>query len=483
MTSPTGSGAQRRAGVLLHPTSLPGGTAGGTLGADAFHFVDFLRNAGFSVWQTLPLGPTHEDRSPYQCLSAHAGNPDLLDPERLADAEWLHAAPAARADFWPAAFADFQRDADDATHQDFRAFAAEQAYWLDDFALFMAIREEHGGPWWQWPAPLRDRAPQALADAHQRCAEAVDYHRFLQWQFFRQWAAVKAYANECGIVLFGDMPIFVAHDSSEVWAHRELFALDEEGQPETVAGVPPDYFSETGQYWGNPHYRWDRIAADGYRWWIDRLRTQLTLFDWVRIDHFRGFEAFWEIPAGEYATEGRWVPGPGADFFHAVEAELGQLPLVAEDLGVITPEVNALRDQFDLPGMKILQFGFDSDADNPYLPHNHRRRAVVYTGTHDNNTTVGWWQEDCPDWVRERVRDYLGHPGEPMPWPLIRAALASVAQIAVVPMQDLLALGADSRMNEPATVEGNWRWRFRWVDIPDGLGDRLRHWNALYGRA
>jgi len=482
LTPPTGSEARRRAGVLLHPTSLPGAPGSGDLVSDAYRFADFLAAAGFSVWQTLPLGPTHEDGSPYQCLSAHAGSPGLVAPALLQQEEWLGGEPHLGEAPLRTAFQSFREKADAPEREALETFAADQAHWLDDFALFMAIREEHGGPWWEWPPALRDREPEALAQAHRRCAEAVDFHRFVQWQFFRQWDRLKGYANQQGILLFGDMPIFVAHDSSEVWAHRDLFALDTEGQPETVAGVPADYFSETGQYWGNPHYRWDRLAADGYRWWVQRLRTQLRLFDWVRIDHFRGFQAFWEIPADESATEGRWIPGPGHDFFRVVERELGQLPLVAEDLGVITPEVNALRDDFGLPGMKILQFGFDSDADNPYLPHNHRSNAVVYTGTHDNNTTVGWWEEDCPEWLRERVREYLGYPGEPMPWPLIRAALASVARTAVVPMQDLLGLGAAHRMNEPATVEGNWGWRFEWPEVPEDMAARMRHLNRLYGR-
>jgi len=482
LTPPTGPEARRRAGILLHPTSLPGPGGGGDLGPDAYRFADFLHAAGFSVWQTLPLGPTHEDGSPYQCLSAHAGNPGLVAPRILHEDGWLEDLPEPDEDPLRTAYQAFCRNAGQPERAAFQAFASEQEHWLDDFALFMAIREEHGGPWWHWPPALRDRAPEALADAHRRRGDEVDFHRFVQWQFFRQWDGLKAYANQRGILLFGDMPIFVAHDSSEVWAHRDLFALDAEGQPETVAGVPPDYFSETGQYWGNPHYRWDRLAADDYQWWIQRLRTLLRLFDWVRIDHFRGFAAFWESPAGASATEGRWIPGPGHDFFREVEKALGQLPLVAEDLGVITPEVNALRDDFGLPGMKILQFGFDSDADNPYLPHNHCPNSVVYTGTHDNNTTLGWWQEDCPEWVQERVLEYLGRPGEPMPWPLIRAALASVARTAVVPMQDLLELGAAYRMNEPATVEGNWGWRFDWQDIPEDMASRARYLNGLYGR-
>jgi 4-alpha-glucanotransferase len=320
-----------------------------------------------------------------------------------------------------------------------------------------------------------------LAGTH---ADELEQVRFEQYLFFRQWKALRGYANEREIRLFGDMPVFVAHDSAEVWANRELFALDESGQLQTAAGVPPDYFSSTGQYWGNPHYRWDRMAADGYAWWIQRMCSQLELFDWVRIDHFRGFAAFWEIPAdAESAMEGRWVEGPGRAFFDALRAELGALPLVAEDLGIITEEVTGLRDELGLPGMKILQFAFDSDASNPYLPHNHGENFVVYTGTHDNNTTVGWWEEELDAGLRERVRDYLGRPEEAMPWPLVRWALASVGRVAVFPFQDLLGLGAEHRMNQPGTTEGNWGWRFRWSQVPDDLAARLDHLNRLYGRA
>ncbi len=362
------------------------------------------------------------------------------------------------------------------------AFCRDQARWLDDYALFMALRRENQQPWWEWPEPVRDREAKALTEAKHRLAEEIDRHCFIQWLFFHQWGKLRYYANERGIALFGDMPIFVAHDSAEVWAHRELFALDPQGQPETVAGVPPDYFSETGQYWGNPHYRWDRLAEAGYRWWIERLGTQLELFDWIRIDHFRGFTAFWEIPKGEPATAGQWVPGPGEAFFQTVEQALGELPLVAEDLGVITPEVTALRERFHLPGMKVLQFAFGGGADNPFLPHHHRLDSIVYTGTHDNNTTLGWWQQELSEKVQEEVQDYLGWPGETLPWPLIRAALSSVAQVAMLPLQDLLELGAEARMNTPATIEGNWQWRFQWEQLPEDLGRLLVHLNTLYDR-
>lgn len=482
---------RRRSGILLHPTSLPDGPGNGDLGASAYRFADFLAQCGCSVWQVLPLGPTHGDGSPYHSLSAHAGNPYLVALEPLVEAGWLDEVPAARrGDSAPElrqwalerAYASFRDHGSSDGHRAFAEFTRAESAWLEDYALFTALREEHCGPWWEWPAPLRDRDPGALDEARDRLERAVDRQRFFQWLFFSQWRALKDYANGLGILLFGDMPIFVAHDSAEVWAHRQYFALDGQGHPETVAGVPPDYFSETGQCWGNPHFRWDRLAADGYGWWIDRLRSQLGLFDWVRIDHFRGFEAFWEIPAGSPATEGHWVEGPGAAFFQAMQEALGELPLVAEDLGLITPAVTALRERFGLPGMKVLQFAFGDDSRNPFLPHNHGSDYVVYTGTHDNNTTLGWLRDELDEETRERVRDYLGHPAESMPWPLIRAALASVAQCSVIPFQDFLALGSEHRMNQPGTTEGNWQWRFDWDWVDPNLAPFVRHLNDLYGR-
>jgi 4-alpha-glucanotransferase len=474
---------------------LPGGVGNGDLGPDAYRFVNWLAEAGFSVWQTLPLGPTLEPLgSPYTCLSAHAGNPLLVALEPLEEAGWLQAAEGPGAGEVPAEYRKrrlrearqgFEQWANEAEWQDYRAFQSSHEHWLEDFARFMAIRHLQGDrPWWLWPAPMRDRKPEAMAELAGEHAEELEQVRFEQYLFFRQWGRLREHAKDRGVQLFGDMPIFVAHDSAEVWAHRDLFALDETGDLETAAGVPPDYFSATGQYWGNPHYRWDRIAADGYRWWIERMQTQLELFDWVRIDHFRGFAAYWEIPAeAETAMDGRWVSGPGRAFFDALREELGSLPLVAEDLGVITEEVTGLRDALGLPGMKILQFAFDSDGDNPYLPHNHEPRFVVYTGTHDNNTTLGWWREEADGALRERVLDYLGQPEEAMPWPLVRSALASVAMVAVVPLQDLLGLGAEHRMNQPGTMDGNWQWRFGWQQLPDDLGEALSHLNRLYARS
>jgi 4-alpha-glucanotransferase len=483
--------ARRRAGVLLHPTSLPGKAGNGDLGADAYRFVDFLVDCGIGLWQTLPLGPTHEDLSPYQCLSVHAGNSRLIDLQALVEQGWLDDAgldPSAdvngqRRLRLKAAHDGFERRAGDEDREALAGFGSDHAVWLDDFALYQALRSEHGGkPWFHWPRALCDRRSDALARERERLANQIEQVRFEQFLFYRQWTQLRRYANERGVLLFGDIPIFVAHDSADVWAHREWFCVDEHGNSQAVAGVPPDYFSATGQRWGNPHYRWDALEQDGYRWWLDRIRSQMEMFDLVRIDHFRGFEAYWEIDArAETAVDGRWVEGPGARFFEALAAELGALPLVAEDLGVITPEVTALRQRFGLPGMKILQFAFDGSPNNPYLPHQHEPLSVVYTGTHDNNTTLGWYQE-LPEEERWRLHHYLGECSEAMPWLLVRTALASVARLAVVPMQDVLGLDGSHRMNVPGVTEGNWRWRFSWDQVGEEHRARLRDWVHLYGR-
>ncbi|MHB8472841.1 MAG: 4-alpha-glucanotransferase [Gammaproteobacteria bacterium] len=472
---------KRRAGVLLHPTSLPSGE----LGPDAYRFVDFLTAAGISVWQMLPLGPPHEDASPYQCMSTHAGSERLISIAQLVEWAWLakdaeslprHIALKAAREGLARAPAEMQ-DA-------YQRFKSEHAHWLDDYALYRALRAEYrGAAWWQWPAALRDRDAAAMTAAQQQLAAAVEQVRFEQFAFFRQWLALKQYANSRGLLLFGDLPIFVAHDSAEVWAQRGYFAIDDQGQLLTVAGVPPDYFSATGQRWGNPLYRWEHMQADGFAWWLARLRTQLELYDLLRIDHFRGFEAYWEIPAAEpTAINGRWVQAPGEALFATLHQHIDPLPLIAEDLGVITPPVDALRRKYGLPGMKILQFAFDSGADNPYLPHNHERNSVVYTGTHDNATTLGWFDNLSAE-QRQHVLDYLGADArEAMPWPVIRAALASVADLAILPMQDVLVLGSEHRMNLPGTPTGNWSWRFEWAHIPPESATGLRRMIELYGR-
>jgi len=474
----------------LHPTSLPGVQDNGTLGGEAYRFVDFLVECGVSVWQMLPLGPTHEDGSPYQCTSVHAGNAFLIDLERLVEHGWLEAerlaAPTARDDrraLLVAAHQGFLRRAAQEDRDALAHFKQRHAGWLDDYALYVALKQSFGdSAWMDWPAELRDREPAALRDAGEKLRDAVEQARFEQFLFYRQWAALKGYANGRGIRIFGDMPIFVAHDSAEVWAQREYFALDGQGKLEVVAGVPPDYFSATGQLWGNPHYRWDRMEADGFAWWVDRIKTHLHMFDMIRIDHFRGFESYWEVPAGQgTAVEGRWVKAPGDALFIKLRKNFNPLPLLAEDLGVITPEVEALRKKHRLPGMKILQFAFDGGPDNPYLPHGHHEDSVVYTGTHDNDTTLGWY-DALPDDIRRYVQEYLGFPAEPMPWALIRCALASVARLAIVPLQDMLMLDSAHRMNIPGTTQGNWRWRFTWEQVPDDTVERLRRLIELYGR-
>jgi len=481
----------RRAGVLLHPTSLPGESELGELGGDAFRFIEWMQQAGLTVWQVLPLGPTQADLSPYMSPSVHAGNIRLISLDVLRDWGWLER------DFDPGmddqfrrhrllqeARAGFEKRAGKRERAEFERFCERHRYWLEDFAVYQALRQvQLGKPWTHWPPALRDREPQAMARVRRQYASYIQQARFEQFVFFRQWLALKAYANERGIFLFGDMPIFVAHDSAEVWARPDYFDLTESGEPRTVAGVPPDYFSDTGQRWGNPHYRWERMAEDGYQWWKRRLQTGFEMFDLVRIDHFRGFSACWEIDANEEtAVIGRWVPGPGDALFEALREAFPRLPLVAEDLGIITPEVEALRDRFGFPGMKILQFAFDGSPDNPYLPAHHPVNSVVYTGTHDNDTSCGWFASLNDD-ARRHVSALLSEwSREPMPWALIETALASPAQLAMVPMQDFLALGSEARMNVPAQTEGNWRWRFCWQQLHAGLSERIDGLVRAHGR-
>ncbi|MDG4550607.1 MAG: 4-alpha-glucanotransferase [Candidatus Contendobacter sp.] len=482
---------RRRAGLLLHPTSLPGGHGNGDLGPDAYRLVDFMAACGFTVWQTLPLGPTHGDLSPYSAQSVHAGNPRLIALEPLIEAGWLNpdGGPRSGEDGWAYRQRRLQEarrgfhgrgGAERDAHE---VFLGQHRHWLDDYALYQAIRTARAqAVWSDWPGELRDRQPKALAETRRQLADAVAQAQFEQFLFYRQWAALKRYANERGILMFGDIPLFVGYDSADVWARREAFLLDGEGRRTVVAGVPPDYFSATGQLWGNPHYAWERMKADGFQWWKERIRTQFDQFDLLRIDHFRGLEAYWEIPASaETAVTGQWRQAPGDELFRALRAEFGGLPLVAEDLGIITPEVEALRDAHGLPGMKVLHFAFGGGADNPYLPHNHIANSVVYTGTHDNNTTLGWFAE-LDGQTRAHLFDYLGGGPERMPELLTRTAFASVARLAVVPMQDVLELGGADRMNQPGVAQGNWRWRFRWEQIGPGVAEHYRHLLTLYGR-
>ncbi|MEJ2358339.1 MAG: 4-alpha-glucanotransferase [Deinococcales bacterium] len=492
---------ERSAGILLHPTSLPGDTGIGELGPAAVQWIDFLEAAGQRLWQVMPLGPTGYGDSPYQSFSAFAGNPYLLSLERLADEGWLDADQAATLSGQPERRVDYgavipaklelltraaERFVEHAGAEEREAFAAfveSEKAWLDDFALFMALKESHGGASWTgWEEPVRLRQPEALASARAELGRAVERHKLWQHWFYRQWSAVRSYAHDKGVHIVGDIPIFVALDSADAWSHPGLFHFDEAGRPTVVAGVPPDYFSETGQRWGNPLYRWERMQESGFAWWLQRFRSTLDFFDIVRVDHFRGFEAYWEIPAEEpTAVEGRWVEGPGQALFDALAEGLGELPIIAEDLGVITPAVETLRDDNGLPGMKVLQFAFAADASDPYLPHNYPRNCVVYTGTHDNDTTAGWYAQ-APEAERDLVRRYLGRDDSNIPWEFIRLAQASVADLAIFPLQDALGLGSEARMNTPGRASGNWSWRMAWSDVPPWLAPQLHDLARVYGR-
>jgi 4-alpha-glucanotransferase len=449
----------------------------------------------------MPLGPTGYGDSPYQGFSAFAGNPllislDQLIGEGLLTSEDLTGLPAfsdqhvdygAVIPFKLAAlkksFDRFKRVATNAQRAALASFRTEQRTWLADYALFAALKEQHGGANWNtWAPEIARREPAAVGEWGSRLSAQTEFHAYMQHQFFCQWTSLKRYANERGIQIIGDIPIFVAYDSADVWANREIFALNDEGHAIAVAGVPPDYFSATGQLWGNPLYRWDVLAGQGYRWWIERFRTTLTLVDIARLDHFRGFAAYWEVPANEEtAINGRWAPGPGAALFEAVRDALGGLPIIAEDLGMITPDVEQLRDELGFPGMKVLQFAFGGDPDDIYLPHNYQPHCVVYTGTHDNDTTLGWWRALQPH-ERHNVQRYLGRDGADISWDFIRLALASVAELAIVPMQDALGLGSVARMNMPGQAGGNWGWRYTPDMLTNELVERLRDLTAVYGR-
>ena len=472
---------RRRGGVLLHITSLPSGN----IGSDAYRFVDFLHDAGMTVWQVLPLGPTHGDNSPYQCLSAHAANSDLICIDTVKSQSWANFddEDIDRQTLLTQAYDQFESNASAEQKQGFDTFCQQQAYWLEDYILFCQIRESYQSKvWFDWPELLRDRDAEMLAAFKAGHQQALTKKCFEQFQFFEQWQSLKQYANSKGVLLFGDMPIFVAHDSADVWANKDLFTIDALGQAIKVAGVPPDYFSETGQRWGNPLYDWRKHEKQDYLWWQQRLKTQLELFDLIRIDHFRGFEACWEIPAScETAVDGQWVKAPGEALFDKLVSVFGALPLVAEDLGIITDQVTALREKYGMPGMKILHFAFGGDADNPYLPHQHQQDSVAYTGTHDNDTTLGWYQA-LDQGSKDYIIAYLGDTNETMPWLLNRVALQSVAQMAVLPMQDIMGLDGSHRMNVPGTTEGNWSWSFSWDNVEHVSAERLQRLNQLYGR-
>jgi 4-alpha-glucanotransferase len=505
--------APRESGILLHVTSLPGHQGIGNFGPDAFRFVDFLAATGQQIWQVLPLGPTGYGNSPYQSYSAFAGNPLLISGELLVEEGLLDSADLAVAgtfshdsvDFENVAlfqarllgnaFERFQSEAFSHQRSELEVFAEQNARWLHDYALFQAVKAAHGQvAWTDWDSAVRSHDPEALRRWRDDLRNQVEFEKFVQFQFYRQWMRLKQYANMRRISIIGDVPIFVAHDSADVWTAQHEFHLRENGRPEIVAGVPPDYFSSTGQLWGNPLYRWDRHAAEGYSWWIERLRGALALYDRIRIDHFRGFESYWEVPGdATVASGGRWVPGPGAALFETARHALGELPIIAEDLGVITPEVEALRDQLGFPGMRVLQFAFGDDAKaRDYQPHNFIRDCVVYTGTHDNDTVVGWINsiagegttrsQESIDRERNFVLRYANSDGCEVHWDLIRLAMASVARTAIFPLQDVLGLGSAARMNLPGTVGENWRWRFRWDMLSSHAENRLADLTELYQR-
>lgn len=496
---------RRRAGILLHPTSLPAPHGIGDLGPHAHRFADFLVECRQGAWQILPLGPPGPGNSPYQPFSAFAGNPLLVSLELLAEEKVLTASelrggsrlPARRVDYEAVkkfkeprlalAYERFSRNRPKGRYAAYRRFCRRNAWWLDDFALFATLSSLHGGrPWTEWEKPLRLRDRAALDRWRRELASEIAREKFIQFEFFTEWRRLRARLNENDVKIIGDLPIFVAHNSADVWAHQELFDLDSRGRPRFVAGVPPDYFSATGQLWGNPLYRWEAMRRSGYRWWLDRLRWSLELFDLLRLDHFRGFENYWQVKAGSTtAVHGRWVPGPGAPFFARVREHLGRLPFIAEDLGILTEEVHALREKFALAGMRVLQFAFSGEAqENQYMPHNYTENCVAYTATHDNTTTIGWFT-DLPssfstlsrrELERQRAlaRTYTGCDRCAPNWAFMRAVMTSVAGLVIVPLQDVIGLGSGARMNIPGSTGGNWEWRFCWGDLSRDIRRRLR---------
>ncbi len=501
----------RASGILLHPTSLPGPFGIGDFGPEAHSLVDFLLEAGQSYWQILPLGPTGHGNSPYQCFSAFAGNTLLISPEQLIEDGLVSSEqigntpefPSGKVDFgsayaWkarllPHAFHTFKKTANSDLASQFADFHRDNAWWLEDYAVYRVLKAaQDDKPWNDWPEPLKHRDPEALKANRRVLAEQIEQEKFYQFLFFRQWIRLKDHANKQGVKIIGDVPIFVAHDSADVWCNQNMFKLNPDGSPTVVAGVPPDYFSKTGQLWGNPIYDWEAMRADGFRWWAARIAFTLRMVDAARVDHFRGFCAAWEVPGEDTTAEnGSWVEVPGHDLFRTLKGSLGELPLIAEDLGVITPDVIALRDAYGLPGMKILQFAFGGDAQNQDLPHNYVRNCVAYTGTHDNDTVLGWWRSlggggkrgrEVSSPVREHCKRYLATDGREIHWNFIRAVWASVADVAITPLQDVLGLRSEARMNLPATGEGNWSWRFDDGVLTNSIATRLRELTETYGR-
>ena len=492
---------ERNSGILLHPSSFPGPYGIGDLGPEAYRWVDFLKNSGTRYWQILPLGPTGYGDSPYQCFSAFAGNPLLVSPEILLDEGLLEQKDfrkkprfsKGKIDFGPTiiwknqilerAFHHFLSKKFEILQSEFQAFLETEKAWLDDYALFMAIKEsQNGAPWITWEADLKSRNKKSLKAFQATHSQDITRHKFNQYLFFKQWNSLRAYVNAKGIQIIGDMPFVIAMDSADAWTHPELFLMDADLKPTMVAGVPPDYFSATGQLWGNPLYKWPVHQKQGFSWWLERLSAVLKLVDLVRLDHFRGFAAAWHVPFGnETAIQGQWIPGPAKELFTAFKKKFGKLPIIAEDLGVITEDVKALRDGFGLPGMKILQFGFTGDPDDDFLPHNYPVNCFAYTGSHDNNTAQGWYDQASAG-EKAWCRKYLNAPNGSIAWPMMRALWASVAMNVVAPMQDLLSLGAEARMNLPGSQSGNWSWRMAATDLNPELAKKLKDLNFTYAR-
>jgi len=491
---------ERSAGILLHPTSLPGKFGIGDLGPEAYRWIEFLAKSGCVFWQILPLGPTGYGDSPYQSFSAFAGNPYLISPELLLEDHLIKKEDLDGAPKFPAyyvdygevmewkkllliqAHANFLINRDQETQDKYDEFL-EHSPWLRDYSLYMALKEAHDGePWMSWEPGLRTRDSNTMFNTQRQYANRVDYYCFCQFLFYKQWGTLRDYARQNKIKIIGDIPIFVAADSADVWAQPELFFLDQYGNPSIVAGVPPDYFSPTGQLWGNPLYRWETHREDGYTWWIERVKNLLQIVDIIRLDHFRGFLRYWAVAgSAKTAERGRWMKGPASDFFRSIQNALGNLPFIAEDLGVITPDVIHLRERFKLPGMKVLQFAFLSNPDDQFLPHNFPTHCIVYTGTHDNDTVKGWY-ERVPEEERDFYRHYMNRNGDHVAWDFIRACWSSVAVVAIAPMQDFLDLGNEARMNLPGQAQGNWQWRMPEDACSHELIEQIREINYLYSR-
>lgn len=483
---------ERKSGILLHITSLPNNYGIGDLGPSAYDFIDFLENSKQSLWQILPIGPTNFLDSPYTPFSAFAGNHYLISPQKLVDDHLITMSeiipPLSDLATWKfkllhKAYQNFIKSKSNTLTAEYHSFCQANQSWLPDYGLFMALKTEMKNiSWTEWPEDIRRRNPQTLDQVRKKLVDKIQFQQFIQYLFHRQWTQLKQNAHKKGITIIGDLPLFVAHDSVDVWANPQLFNLKDNGQPRTVAGVPPDYFSKTGQLWGNPLYNWEYHRQTKYQWWIDRFTTLLKYVDLVRIDHFRGLESYWEVPSGETtAINGKWQPGPGSEILHHLNQALGGLPMIAEDLGFIDQKVIDLRKQWDLPGMRVLQFAFEELKSNIHSPHEHSRNSVVYTGTHDNNTSIGWFHSASPE-IQNYTRNYLGTDGTDIAWDLIRSALRSPAAMAVIPLQDVLALASNARMNTPGTIVNNWQWRYHAKDLTAEISQRLGELTTIYGR-